>query len=128
MERQVVTGCVSPSGKSGNRRFPKTLRLLDRREFVRLRHSRAIGNRYFVIAYDTGRTENTRLGITVSRKIGNAVMRNRIKRLVREQFRARRQSWRNPLDINVIARKGCTSATPEDIATALASLFGRLEG
>jgi len=46
------------------------------------------------------------LGITVSSKVGNALVRNRIKRVVREFFRRRRHDWLPPSDIVVIARKG----------------------
>ena len=45
-----------------------------------------------------------RLGIAVSRKIGNAVVRNRVKRLVREAFRANRSQFGDRVDVVVIAR------------------------
>lgn len=45
-----------------------------------------------------------RLGITVSRKVGNAVVRTRTKRLVREAFRSTRELWASDLDLVVIAR------------------------
>jgi ribonuclease P protein component len=47
---------------------------------------------------------STRLGITVSRKAGNAPQRNRAKRLIREAFRATRELWPPDLDVVVIAR------------------------
>jgi ribonuclease P protein component len=45
-----------------------------------------------------------RLGITASRKVGNAVLRNRAKRLVREAFRATRSLWAASIDVVVIVR------------------------
>lgn len=45
-----------------------------------------------------------RLGIAVSRKIGNSVIRNRVKRLVREAFRAMRAQFGDRIDVVVIAR------------------------
>jgi ribonuclease P protein component len=56
----------------------------------------------FILARSDG--EAARLGITVTRKVGNAVRRNRIKRLVREWFRQRRaelDSW----DVVVVAKR-----------------------
>ncbi len=46
-----------------------------------------------------------RLGVTVSRKVGNAVVRNRIKRRIREWFRADRSLVENGRDLVVIARR-----------------------
>lgn len=46
-----------------------------------------------------------RLGITASRRIGNAPIRNRAKRLVREAFRSTRELWPDGVDLVVIVRK-----------------------
>jgi ribonuclease P protein component len=46
-----------------------------------------------------------RLGITASRRIGNAPQRNRAKRLVREAFRSTRELWPHGIDVVVIVRK-----------------------
>jgi len=51
----------------------------------------------------------TRLGITASRKVGNAVHRNRAKRLVREAFRATRDLWWPGLDVVVIVKNELAS-------------------
>jgi ribonuclease P protein component len=61
--------------------------------------------RAFVVICDNNDCGETRLGITVSGKVGNAVVRNRIKRLVREFFRRRRHELAPGLDILVIAKK-----------------------
>jgi ribonuclease P protein component len=45
-----------------------------------------------------------RLGVTVSRRVGNAVVRNRAKRVIRESFRATRQLWAPDVDLVVIVR------------------------
>lgn len=49
------------------------------------------------------------MGITVSAKVGNALVRNRIKRLIREFFRRRRYEWIPGSDIVVIARKSAAT-------------------
>jgi len=46
-----------------------------------------------------------RLGITATRKVGSAVVRNRAKRLVREAFRATRDLWADDIDLVVIVRR-----------------------
>jgi ribonuclease P protein component len=58
--------------------------------------------------------ERRRLGVTVSRRIGNAVRRNHIKRAVREWFRQSRESLAQTADIVVIARRSARElSTPE---------------
>ena len=72
------------------------------------RGRRAAGAAFVVLVsdYDARRGDpiKCRLGITVSRKVGGAVVRNRVKRRVREWFRARRGSLGSGLDWVVIAR------------------------
>lgn len=50
------------------------------------------------------RTHNLRMGITVSKKIGKAVVRNRAKRRLREIYRANRANLKNGIDIILVAR------------------------
>lgn len=73
-------------------------------------------------ASESGRT---RLGLSVSRKVGNAVTRNRWKRLLREAFRLTREELPAGLDLIVIPRK---SATPElaQLMKSLPALARRL--
>jgi ribonuclease P protein component len=61
-----------------------------------------------------------RLGITVTRKIGGAVVRNRIKRAVRETFRRCRHSLADGLSIVVIARSGAGDLGGAEIAGQIA--------
>lgn len=51
----------------------------------------------------SSRTPHTRLGLAVSKRVGNAVRRNRIKRMLREAFRASRHRWDGPLDVVAVA-------------------------
>ena len=61
------------------------------------------------------RAGRARLGIVVTRKIGNAVQRNRIKRLCRESFRALPELVPEGIDLVVIARAGAHQLSLEDV-------------
>jgi ribonuclease P protein component len=99
------------------RAFPASLRLKQRREFLRVqRGGRKHHVRHFIVfvaprVADPSPTSSlatrlvTRLGITVTRKVGNAVARNRIKRLVREVFRQHRERLPGGLDIVWVAKQ-----------------------
>lgn len=77
-----------------------------RADFLRAgRRGRKLSTRYFlVLAHDRGDGGAARLGVTVTRKVGGAVRRNRIKRLVREWFRKHGQEL-GACDLNVIAKR-----------------------
>ena len=68
--------------------FPKHVRLLKSSDFERVFAARnSVGNSSFALFGSPNELKLPRLGITASRRIGNAVARNRWKRLVREAFR-----------------------------------------
>jgi ribonuclease P protein component len=76
-------------------------------EFERVyRQGRSTANRHFVVhAFPrTGEGAGPRLGLSVSRKVGGAVERNRVKRLVREAFAAEAERLPADLDLVVVAR------------------------
>jgi ribonuclease P protein component len=68
------------------------------------------------------------LGITVTRKVGSAVVRNRIKRSVRELFRRRRKLLADGLRVVVIARQGAGDLEGRAAAAELLPAFAKLEG
>jgi ribonuclease P protein component len=87
--------------------FPKRARLRKRPEFIHLSRSgkKQHTANFLVITRETDRSE-ARLGITVSSKVGNAVVRNRVKRLLRECFRHWSHQIVPPQDILIIAKQG----------------------
>lgn len=115
-------------------RFTRSDRLRISRDFQRVsRQGRRLASRDFVVLVAVSRasasgapggTEPTRrLGITASRKVGNAVTRNRVKRGVREWFRRSRGRMRADTDVVVIARGEARRLTSRGIAEALDELL-----
>ena len=107
--------------------FKKQDRILKRSEFIRLSQ---IGQRchspLFILSYAQGRKGHARLGLIVTKKVGSAVQRNRIKRLCREYFRLNRYLWPIPFDIVLIARRVAARATNAEIRLSLEKNFRKL--
>lgn len=79
---------------------------MDRADFVNLnRWGKRCHTRHFVVIIKQNGLSITRLGVTVSKKAGNAVKRNRIKRLIREIFRLNHSRIPQGYDIVVAAKK-----------------------
>lgn len=66
-----------------------------------------------------GRTSESRVGITVSSRVGDSVTRNRLKRYVREIFRQRRAALTSPVDVVVIAKPGAHTLTHAEAASEI---------
>lgn len=67
----------------------------------------------------------TRLGVTVSRKVGGAVVRNRVKRLVREAFRRNKHTLPKGLLLVVVAKSEAASARYEQVEAELREIARR---
>ncbi|MBC8291899.1 MAG: ribonuclease P protein component [Proteobacteria bacterium] len=105
--------------------YPRSRRLRKRAEFLRIqRGNRGKRGPHFVLIACPGPTEDVRLGITVSRRVGSAVKRNSIKRRVREFFRLNYNKLQPAHDFVVIARAGADSLSYRDVETELAALVG----
>lgn len=87
-------------------RLTKAMRLRARREFVAVQGGGTkVSTRNFLALYVPTSRAVGRVGLTVTKKIGNAVTRNRVKRLVREWLR--RNGWVAPgFDVVIIAKDG----------------------
>ena len=97
------------------------------REFqVVYRQGTSYANRYLVMYVMENHLERNRIGISVSKKVGNSVVRHRLTRLIRESYRLNEQKFRSGLDIVVVARVNAKGRSCQEIEKALLHL-GRLQ-
>jgi ribonuclease P protein component len=109
--------------------LPRSRRLRSRKDFVRIqRTGQRRTSRHFVVLvaepHGPTSTGEERLGLTVSRKVGSAVARNRVKRRIRELYRIRpvAESCR---DVVVIARRGAAELSFEEAARELSDVLAQ---
>lgn len=105
-------------------RFPKSLRLRKRFQFLQMTNQakRLVGH-FLIIDYKQNTFSVTRLGITVSKKHGDAHERNRFKRIVREAFRLSFGDLRQGLDLNIRPRSASKEASSVDLVKELKRLL-----
>jgi len=73
--------------------LPKEKRLAKRREFLRVYETgRKIFSRYCVVFFVANQLPHSRVGVTATKKVGKANVRNRLKRWTREVYRRQRDS------------------------------------
>jgi ribonuclease P protein component len=108
-------------------RYQKKDRLSKRPEYLQLaEEGQRLFSRYFIVVYAAGQHPDSRLGITVTKKIGPAVIRNRIKRVCREFFRTHREQLDAVVDIHIIARRAATQAANNELTNCLEKLFAQI--
>jgi len=88
------------------------------------RKGKSYANRYFIMYVLKNETEQNRLGISVSKKVGNSVIRHHLTRLVREAYRLHEDMFNSGLDIVVIARSTAKDITYHQAESALLHLGG----
>ncbi|ADO59392.1 ribonuclease P protein component [Paenibacillus polymyxa] len=95
----------------------KKLRLRNRADFGRVyRHGKSFANHQFVVYWFRRReVEQFRVGISASKKIGNAVVRNRMRRIVKEIVRHHEQELVEQIDLIFIVRKGAVTKSYQEL-------------
>ena len=88
------------------------------------RQGKSYANRYLVMYVLENHTEGNRLGISVSNKVGNSVIRHHLTRLIRESYRLHEDMFNNGLDIVVIARSTARDISYHETESALLHLGG----
>ena len=86
--------------------------------FQRLYRSPGKGNAYVVLYARKNRSERNRLGITVSKKLGKAHIRNRVRRRFREIYRLNEEKFQPGWDIVVVARSKAITADFQKLTEA----------
>ncbi|MDO7906159.1 ribonuclease P protein component [Paenibacillus sp. JX-17] len=99
----------------------KRLRLRNRVDFSRVyRHGKSFANYQFVVYWFRRReVEQFRVGVSVSKKVGNAVVRNRMRRLVKEIVRHHESEIIEHIDLIFIVRKGALSMSYQELEKSL---------
>ena len=113
----------------GGERLPKQQRLRHRPQFLKVQDTG------FKVSVDPllgvalqNPDGQTRVGFTVSSKVGNAVVRNRIRRRLREVFRKRKHLLPAGVDLVLIARTSAKDADYESLARAFEAIARKLKG
>ena len=87
------------------------------------KRGKSLANKYLVIYVLENNLEINRLGISVSKKVGNSVVRHHLARLIRESYRLHEDMFNSGLDIVVVARKSAADINYHDMESALLQLF-----
>jgi len=83
---------------------------------------RSFANRYLVMYVMENNQEINRIGISVSKKVGNSVVRHRVKRLIHESYRLHENIFNSGLDIVVVARNSASTVSYAEVESALLHL------
>ncbi len=108
--------------------YPHSESLKKNRDFQLLyKEGKSRANRYLVLYVKENGLEKNRLGVSVSKKVGNSIVRHRITRLIRESYRLHEDMFNSGLDMVVIARVSAKDRSMREIESALLHL-GKLQG
>lgn len=84
----------------------------------------SFANKYLVLYIKENEMDINRIGISVSKKVGNSVIRHRLTRLIRESYRLKENYFKKGYDLVVIARVTAKGKSQREIESALLHLAG----
>ncbi len=108
--------------------FSQQERILKRRDFLACfaRGRKKYSAHFIIFCLDRG-SGPSRIGVTVSKKVGNAVKRNRIKRLLREFYRLHKDLFLPGMDYSVVVKKNYSLVSLDDVVRELSPLLLRMK-
>ena len=109
--------------KNGDKRMIFSESLKKNKDFqVVYRKGKSYANKYLVMYVLENHLDKNRLGISVSKKVGNSIVRHRLTRLVRESYRLQESRFQRGLDIVVVCRASANGKSYYDLEDALIHL------
>ncbi len=101
--------------------FSESLKKNHQFQFV-YKNGKSYANKYLIMYMMENGLEKNRIGISVSKKVGNSVVRHRVKRLIRESYRLHEKIFNSGLDMVIIARPSASAAGYKEAESALLHL------
>ena len=101
--------------------FSESLKKNEQFQFV-YKNGKSYANKYLIMYVKKNGLEKNRIGISVSKKVGNSVVRHRVTRLVRESYRLHESIFNSGLDIVVVGRPSAATVGYKEVESALLHL------
>ena len=101
--------------------FSESLKKNHQFQFV-FRNGKSYANKYLVMYVKENGLSGNRIGISVSKKVGNSIVRHRVTRLVRESYRLHESIFNSGLDIVIVARPSAATVGYCEVESALLHL------
>lgn len=107
----------------------KAYRLADRSDFSKVyRYGKSMANRQFVVySYKNSEVEHFRLGISVSKKVGKAVVRNRMRRVIKEVVRHLAPRIEQHVDLVIVVRRGALELDYDGVSKSLVHVLSKAQ-
>ena len=102
-------------------KFSESLKKNHQFQFV-YKNGKSYANKYLVMYVKENGLEKNRIGISVSKKVGNSVVRHRVTRLVRESYRLHENIFNSGLDIVIVGRPSAATVGYQEVESALLHL------
>jgi len=108
-----------------NNSFSKSERLLKRGDFLRVYNKGEKRQGKYIVSYILDKQTSRKIGISVSKKIGNAVKRNRAKRLIREVYRLNKHLLDKNIHLAIKAKADINGINYRELEKDILSLIGK---